>query len=138
MRTLLVTAILVLVSCIAYAQNKPVRIVFDVSSPDTLTHQAAVRHIMGLASNYNESNFEVVVYGKAVNMLVKEKSTVSDGVTSALAHKNVSFAVCAVAMKRNNIEEKDLLPGVIVVPDALMELAIKQCEGWSYVKESHH
>lgn len=138
MKNFLIIAVMATISSIASAQSKPVRIVFDVSSPDTLTHQAAVRHIAGMASRYKESTFEIVVYGKAISMLVESKSTVSDGVTSALANKNVSFAICAVAMKRSNIEEKDLIPGVTVVPDALMELAIKQGEGWSYVKEAHH
>jgi len=138
MKTFLVTAALALVSGFAFSQTKSVRLVLDVTSPDTLTHQAVVRHVEGMASNYCESNFEVVVYGKAINMLVKNKTTVSDGVTNALAHKNVTFAICAVAMKRNTVEAKDLIPGVTIVPDALMELAIKQGEGWSYIKEAHH
>ena len=32
-------------SAIAYGQNKPVKIVFDVTSKDTLTHQAVLRHV---------------------------------------------------------------------------------------------
>ena len=33
------------VSVIGYGQNKPVKIVFDVTSKDTLTHQAVLRHV---------------------------------------------------------------------------------------------
>jgi intracellular sulfur oxidation DsrE/DsrF family protein len=125
-------------SGIAYGQNKPVKIVFDVTSKDTLTHQAVLRHINGMASSYPNSSFEVVVYGAAVSMFQKDKSTVSKDIETASTKKNVSFVVCEQAMKRHNIDKSQLLPGIVMVPDGILEIVTKQGEGWGYIKEAHH
>ena len=125
-------------SLLAYAQNKPVKILFDVTSKDSLTHQAVLRHVKGMSSAYENSSFEVVVYGGALSMVLKDKSTVSKAIEDVSGNKNVAFAVCAQTMKRYNIDKDQLLPGVVVVPDAIMEIVTKQGEGWGYIKESHH
>jgi uncharacterized protein len=125
-------------SAIAYGQTKPVKIVFDVTSKDTLTHQAVLRHVNTMASSYPNSNFEVVVYGAAVSMFQKEKSTVSKDIETASTKKNVSFVACEQAMKKYNIDKSQLLPGVTTVQDGILEIVMKQGEGWGYIKESHH
>ena len=125
-------------SAIAYGQNKPVKIVFDVTSKDTLTHQAVLRHVNGMATSYPNSNFEVVAYGAAVSMFVKDQSTVSKDIETACTKKNVSFVACEQAMKRHNIDKSQLLPGVVTVPDGILEIVMKQGEGWGYIKEAHH
>lgn len=123
---------------LVHAQTKPVKILFDVTSKDSLTHQAVLRHVKGMSSSYTNSNFEVVVYGGAISMLLKDQSTVSDAIASVSTNKNVAFAVCAETMRRQNIDKSQLLPGVVVVPDAIMEIVTKQGEGWGYIKEAHH
>jgi intracellular sulfur oxidation DsrE/DsrF family protein len=125
-------------SAIGYAQDKPVKILFDVTSKDSLTHQAVLRHVKAMASSYTTSNFEVVVYGGAISMFVKDQSTVSNDIETVSTNKNVTFAVCAQTMKRYNIDKSQLLPGIVIVPDAIMEIVTKQGEGWGYIKEAHH
>ena len=125
-------------SAIGYAQNKPVKILFDVTSKDSLTHQAVLRHVKGMASSYTNSNFEVVVYWGVIAMFLKDQSTVSKDIELAALNKNVTFAVCGQTMKRHNIDKSQLLPGVVIVPDAIMEIVTKQGEGWGYIKEAHH
>jgi intracellular sulfur oxidation DsrE/DsrF family protein len=120
------------------AQQKPVKVVFDVTSKDSLVHQAALRHVTGMAKAYPDSRFEVVVYGGALPMFVKDQSTVSKGIAALAANKNVSFKVCEVTMKRYNIERSQLLPNVEPVPDAIIEIVTKQSEGWGYIKEAHN
>lgn len=117
------------------SQAKPVKIVFDITSSDTLAHQAAVRHVSGMAKTYPDSKFEVVIYGGALPMVVKGKSTVAKSIQALESNKNVSFKACAVTMKRYNIEPSQLLPSTEIVPDAIMELVTKQSEGWGYIKE---
>lgn len=125
-------------SFLAAAQNKPVKILFDVTSKDSLTHQAVIRHVKGMSSTYATSMFEVVVYGGAISMLLKDQSTVADAIQSVSSNKNVAFAVCAETMRRQNIDKSQLIPGVVIVPDAIMEIVTKQGEGWGYIKEAHH
>jgi intracellular sulfur oxidation DsrE/DsrF family protein len=122
----------------SFAQQKPVRIVFDVSSKDSLVHQAAMRHVSGMAKAYPDSKFEVVVYGSALPMFVKDQSTVSKTISALAGNKNVSFKVCEITMKRYNVERSHLLPNVEPVPDAIIEIVTKQGEGWGYIKEAHN
>ena len=121
----------------AFAQTNPVRILFDVTSKDTLAHQGALRHVTMMAKAYPQSTFEVVVYGAALPMFVKGQSTVEKALTPLAGNKNVSFKVCAATMKRYNVDKSQLLTGVEVVPDAIMEIVTKQGEGWGYIKEGN-
>jgi intracellular sulfur oxidation DsrE/DsrF family protein len=123
---------------ISNAQQKPVRIVFDVTSRDTLVHQATLRHVTGMAKAYPDSKFEVVVYGGALPMFVKGQSTIAKSISALEGNKNVSFKVCEVTMKRYNIDTSQLLPHVEPVPDAIIEIVTKQGEGWGYIKEAHN
>ena len=41
------------------SQEKPVKIVFDVTSDNTKVHQAAVRHVKAMSAAYPDSEFEV-------------------------------------------------------------------------------
>jgi uncharacterized protein len=118
------------------AQQKPVRIVFDVSSGDTLVHQAAIRHVSLMAKNYNDSQFEVVVYGNALPMVVTGKSTVGKQIESLAANRNVTFRVCEQTMKREQVDISQVIQNVSPVPDAIIEIVTRQGEGWGYIKEA--
>ena len=124
-----------LASC-AMAQTKPVKIVFDVTSKDTLIHQAALRHVSGMAAAYPESTFEVVIYGGAIAMVLQGKSTVSKNIAQLESKPNVSFKVCEETMKRYKVTKDQLIKHVGTVPDAIMEIVTKQGEGWGYIKEA--
>ena len=121
----------------ALAQTNPVKIVFDVTSKDTLAQQGAIRHVTMMAKAYPQSTFEVVVYGSALPMFVKGPSTVEKALVPLVGNKNLSFKVCAATMKRYNLDKVQLLTGVEVVPDAIMEIVTKQGEGWGYIKEGN-
>jgi uncharacterized protein len=125
----------VLLGSHAWAQSKPAKILFDVTSKDPSVQETAVRHVALMAEAYPDAQLEVVVYGGALPMFLKEGSTVSDKITSLSNNKNITFAACAVTMKRHNVDQSQLLPGVSVVPDAIMEIVSKQNEGWGYIKE---
>lgn len=135
MRNLFAALLILFAFSDVMSQTKPVRIIFDITSKDTVAHQTVLRHVSGMASAYPGSQFEVVVYGAALPMLVKNKSTVQSGMSALASNKNVSFKVCSATMKRYNVDKSELLPGVDVVPDAIIEIVTKQGEGWGYIKE---
>lgn len=122
----------------ALSQNKPVKILFDITSKDTLTHQAVLRHVTGMSDMYPNAVLEVVIYGGALPMVIQEKSSSTDAIEKLTHRKNISFKVCGITMERYDVDEADLISGVQVVPDAIMEIVTKQGEGWGYIKESHN
>ena len=126
------------ISVLAFAQSKPLKIVFDVTSKDTLTHQAVLRHVEGMAKAYPDAKLEVVIYGGAWLMAVDGMTSGVSTVEELTKNKNVSFKICGITMERYNIERSQLITGVEVVPDAIIEIVNRQNEGWGYIKESHN
>jgi intracellular sulfur oxidation DsrE/DsrF family protein len=132
---LIVITTLLLIALTGISQPKPVKIIFDITSSDTLTQQTVVRHVAGMAKSYPDAELGVVIYGGALPMALTEKSTVKGAIESLKDNPRVSFQVCESAMKRHKISKDQLLKTMSTVPDAIMEIAIKQSEGWAYIKE---
>ena len=138
-RALIVSSLLLTTwSAALAAQTQPYRVVFDLTSADTLDHRAVLRWIKEIsAANPKADAIEVVMYGKGLEMVVQGRSTVADDVALALKNANVSFLVCQIAMKNNNVDKSQLLAGVKTVPDGIYEIFSKQRTGWGYVKVAH-
>jgi intracellular sulfur oxidation DsrE/DsrF family protein len=133
-RIFLIAALLLGIILQSSAQQKPYNIVFDLTTSDTTTHQRLIRWINGILTSHPDAKIEVVFYGKALDMVVKDKSSVTGDVIRLGTEKKVTFAVCEHAMQVFNINKNQLLNGVGTVPDALYELVIKQAEGYGYIK----
>jgi intracellular sulfur oxidation DsrE/DsrF family protein len=116
------------------AQRTDYKVVFDLTSKDTLDQKNMIRWLNEISEANPEAKMEVVMYAKGLEMVVKDKSYVAEDITRLSANKNITFSVCAVAMKNNNITSDQLLPGVNVVPDGIYEIIRKQREGWGYIK----
>ncbi|MGJ5640772.1 DsrE family protein [Formosa sp. S-31] len=136
MKTLSSFICLWLLSAMLQVQAQAVNIVFDVTSSDTKVHQAAVRHVKGMSEAYPNAKFEVVMYSGAMDMVLKDKSSVAEDLESLAKKDNVDFVICQGTMRRYQTKESDLIPGVKTVPDGILELVEKQQQGWSYIKES--
>ena len=130
----LTTAFLLGIMLQSSAQQKPYNIVFDLTTSDTATHQRLIRWINGILTSHPDAKIEVVFYGKALDMIVKDKSTVAGDVIKLGTEHKVTFTACEHAMQVFNINKSQLLNGVTTVPDALYELVIRQAEGYGYIK----
>ena len=137
MKKVIVAIAFQVVALSSFAQTNPVKIVFDITSKDTLAHQTALRHVSMMVKAYPQSTFMLIVYGSALPMFVKGKSTIEKDLAALTENKNVSFKVCSATMKRQNVDKSQLVAGVEVVPDAIMEIVTKQAEGWGYIKEGN-
>ncbi|THD69123.1 hypothetical protein E7Z59_01980 [Robertkochia marina] len=120
---------------ITTAQDESVNILFDVTSSDVKVQEATVRHVNAMSASYPNSKFEVVMYGGASQMAIQGKSTVEEQLKELVARENVSFLMCEGTLKRKEIKKSDLIPGIGTVPDGIMELVMKQQQGWGYIKE---
>lgn len=136
MKTYLFLIIAFIMSFVVNAQDKPVKIVFDVTSSNTSVHGATIRHVTAMSEAYKDSKFEVVLYSGSYEMVLKEKSSVAQNIETLAKNPNVSFVICEATMKRHKIHQSDLISGVTSVPDGILEIAHKQAEGWAYIKEA--
>ena len=125
----------IICTSVLWSQETAVKIVFDVTSDNTKVHQAAVRHVKFMSQAYPDSEFEVVMYSGSIDMVLKEKSSVAIDMETLVKNKNISFVICEGTMKRHKIDKSQLIPGVTTVPDGILEIIMKQKEGWGYIKE---
>jgi intracellular sulfur oxidation DsrE/DsrF family protein len=134
-KTLSVTIALFL--CFALLAQKDYKVVFDLTSGDSLSQATAIRWVSGIARVEPDAQVEVVMFGKGLPLIIKDKSVMADSVIALANMKNVAFKVCAIAMKNQKVDKGQLLPGVQIIPDGIYEIITKQREGWGYVKVAH-
>ena len=128
---------LTLITCFVNAQTNNYRVVFDMSSRDTINQQAIVREIGLITGASPDAKLEVVIYGQGLDLAVKNRSVQQPAVEKIIASNKATFKVCAMTMKRNNIDSSQLVPGVEIVPDGIYEIISKQQAGWGYIKVGH-
>ena len=136
-RALFVVAVALASLGFTYRAPQPYRVVFDLTSRDSLDQKAVVRWIREVSTASPDAELEVVMYGKGFELVMPERSTVTADVQTALKNRNVSFKVCEIAMRNNTIDKSQLFPGVQTVPDGIHELVSKQQDHWGYIKVMH-
>jgi intracellular sulfur oxidation DsrE/DsrF family protein len=129
--------IILLVSTVVNAQVKDYKVVFDMSSKDTINQQAVTREIGLITDASPDAKLEVVIYGQGLDLAVKGRSAQQAAVQKLIAENKAAFKVCAMTLKRNNIDKDQLVPGVEIVPDGIYEIISKQHDGWGYIKVGH-
>ena len=115
----------------------PYRVVFDLTSRDTLDQKAVLRWIKEVATSSPDAQMEVVMYAKGFELMMPERSAFIADVKEAMKNPNVTFKVCAIALKNNNVDQAKLVAGVQTVPDGIYEIVSKQQENWGYIKVAH-
>lgn len=131
MKAIYIFLVTVLFSTVVNAQQH--KIVWDLNGSDTAQQRSLFRQIANVLKESPDTKIEVVYHGGAINGLVQGSSFFSGNVDEFLK-KGVIFAACNNSLRRFNIDPSKVLPGVIVVPVAILELTKKQEEGWSYIK----
>jgi uncharacterized protein len=135
--TLSILSLLLLICGLVNAQALEYRVVFDLTSKDSMEQKSVMRWVKEIRATHPDAQLEVVMYGKGFEMVMPERSSVAADVKAALKNPNTSFAVCEVAMKNNNVTMNQLFPGIKTVPDGIYEIISKQHEGWGYIKVMH-
>ena len=135
---------LVFVACVALLSlgfvnrpPQPYRVAFDLTSRDTLDQKAVLRWLKEVSTSSPDAQLEVVMYGKGFELVMPERSSFIADVQAAMKNPKIAFRVCAIALKNNNIDKSQLLPGVETVPDGIHELVMKQQDNWGYIKVMH-
>jgi intracellular sulfur oxidation DsrE/DsrF family protein len=113
------------------------KVVFDMSSKDSVNQQAIIRELGLIRGSNPNAKLEVVVYGQGLDLVVAGKTRQEPAIQQLLADKDIKFKVCAMTMKRNNIDQTQLIAGVETVPDGIYEIVSKQQAGWGYIKVGH-
>jgi uncharacterized protein len=109
------------------------RIVWEIDARDTSAQSALMRQLNNVLKESPGTKIEVVFHGGAVMGLVRDSAYFASKILD-YQKRGVVFAACNNSLHRYMIDPSRVLPGVIVVPVAILELVKKQEEGWSYIK----
>jgi len=136
-KIILLVSILTSFAGFSTAQNKDYKVVFDLTSKDTLNQQSLLREMSLIKEGNPDAQLEAVIYGQGLGLIIKDASSQSAEIQRLLSMSNVSIKVCALAMKRQKVDASQLLPNVQIVPDGIYEIISKQRDGWGYIKVAH-
>ena len=137
MKKRIITLTLFLAPFLLNAQAKDYKVVFDLTSGDTVDHKSVLRWFNEILKETPSAKLEIVFYGQSLGMVVKDRSIAPDAIMKLASNPNLTFKVCSIAMGRHNIDKSQLLVGVQTVPDGIYEIKKKKKEGWGYIKVSH-
>lgn len=118
----------------AQTEQKPEhKIVFQLVTGDTIAHKQLMKQFGNILSVSPTTKIEVVCHGPGLEMLMPEKSIVTEKVKSFIV-KGVVFNSCEFSMKERNVDRARILSEATYVKAGIIEIVSKQEQGWSYIK----
>jgi intracellular sulfur oxidation DsrE/DsrF family protein len=109
-------------------------VVIQLNTADTASWSSVIGNIKNIQKVWpNNLNIEVVVHGKALDFLVKEKTYFKDEI-QLLSLQGIKFNACENTMRKHNITADMLVKDAGTVPSGVAEVIMKQENGWSYLK----
>jgi intracellular sulfur oxidation DsrE/DsrF family protein len=142
MNNKLLTLIFAIATTLVFAQenklekadaSNPHRIVFQLSTNDTLAHKALMKQISNITSVAPDTKIEVVCHGPGLELLVIGKTTVQEKI-ALFTEKGITFLACEFSMKERNVSKEKIIPEAGFIKAGIIEIVSKQEQGWSYIK----
>lgn len=131
-------SVLLLLSAMAGCATAPSggkhHLVIQVSDSDTGTWNQAINVSENVPALLGKENVdvEIVAFGKGIGMFKFDSEV---GARLKKANDNgVGLRACGVTMRKNNLTEKDLFPGVTMVPAGVVEIMTRHEQGWSVIR----
>ncbi|MGC1240216.1 MAG: DsrE family protein [Chryseosolibacter sp.] len=112
------------------------KVVMQVTEGDSLTQLAVIGQVRNIRKQLPDAQIEVVCHANSLDMLLKSGTKVASHIAE-LTSQEVRFVACENTMARKKATKEDLVPGTETVPSGLVEIILKQEEGWSYIKGGH-
>ena len=140
MRSNLFFLLLLLAPCIAFSQNntpvvtqKKLKVVFHLTTSDTLAHKSLMKQCHNFLTAAPKARIEVVCHNNGIALLQQSATKQAEQI-SALSAKGVDFVACENTMRERKIKREELVTTCRTVPAGVVEVVLKQEEGWSYIK----
>jgi len=133
-----VTAVLVLLGCLALSQTPAGpkhHVVLQLSEESGPAWGALILHVNNSMKSLSEdggSEVEVVFYGPGLLMLKKSNTAYAERLEQ-LSKSGVKLIACRNAMKNRDLKTEDLFPFAGQVDSGIAEMVRKQEAGWAYI-----
>lgn len=114
------------------AKSTQQKVVFQLSSNDTLVHKSLVKQLNNLLHALPDATIEVVAHGPGIELLYKNAPLANN--LEKLHAKGIVFLVCQNTLKEKQVDPTVLVPLCKIIPAGIAHIIIRQSEGWSYIK----
>lgn len=110
------------------------KVVMQVSDADPAKWNLALNNAKNVQQmiGADKVDAEIVVYGPGIGML-KVDSVVANRIEDA-KNAHVTIVACENTMKSMKLTKDDMLPNTSYVPAGVVELMMKQKEGYAYIR----
>jgi intracellular sulfur oxidation DsrE/DsrF family protein len=117
-----------------FAADAKHRLILQVSDNDPDKWKLALNNARNAQEDLGRDNvdIELVAYGPGLNML-KLGSAVSALVVEAVG-RGVKLMACENTMSNTKVGKADMLPDLGYVKAGVVELMLKQQQGWAYIR----
>jgi intracellular sulfur oxidation DsrE/DsrF family protein len=117
------------------AQDTPPkhRIVMQLVSGDTVVHKGLMRQLRNMLEAAPTLQMEVVCHGPGMDLLMSDRSFVSDKVNE-FSKRGIVFLACENTIKERNLDRSKVLPEAGFVKAGIIHIVERQEQGWSYIK----
>ena len=113
--------------------NDEHKVVMQLTSADTTVHKVLVKQLGNLLAAAPNSKIEVVCHSAGLDIL-RTKLTVVYPKLKELNGKGVKFVACENTLKERKISKEEIIPESGYVKAGILEVIMKQEEGWSYIR----
>lgn len=113
--------------------KKKHKVVFQLTSNDTLVQKSLVKQIRNVQTAAPNTKIEVVCHSNGITFLQTAQSKQTAGIQE-LKKTGVDFVACENSMRERKIKREELVAECRTVPAGLVEIIDKQEKGWAYVK----
>lgn len=124
-------------TAMADLDDKPHKIVIQVSSDDPVTHKLALNNAVNLQKALGSESvaIEIVAYGPGLSIMTAKSP--ESGRIPDLAMQDISFSACGntkAKMEANSGKSVELVEGVHVVQAGVMRIMELQEQGYTYIR----
>ena len=129
---------LLLISCSAAAQTaevadlEPHKLVIQLTSQDSLVHKNLIKQMNNIMAAAPNTQIEVVCHGPGISILQLSQSTVLSALQKLKG--KATFIACENTLIEKKIPKTDIIPEADFVKAGIVQIIIRQEQGWSYVK----
>jgi len=109
------------------------KVVIQLTSADTNVHKTMVKQLGNLLTAAPNAKIEVVCHSAGLDIL-RTKLTVVYPKLKELNGRGVKFVACENTLKERKISKEEIIPESGYVKAGILEVIMKQEEGWSYIR----
>jgi uncharacterized protein len=117
----------------AVVTNKKLKVVFHLTSSDTLVQKAMAKQLVNFLTAAPKARIEVVCHNNGISFLQTAVTRQGDKIKE-LSEKGVDFVACENTMRERKIKREELVSSCRTVPAGVVEVVLKQDAGWAYVR----